>query len=191
MDHMGRRPLMIVSSSGMILSTGLVVAALLGVVPKFVALAAVMGFVSFFEIGLGPIPWLIVAEMFDSKYVASAQSLACQINWFCNFIVGVGFPFLQAFLGPWSFLPFGIVLLACLCFVVQRMPETLNATENDIKYQVKLLWGVFDEVLRMDQQDDDIPHSNTELEMYVTTQYTPITTTITKTIKQPNGYADT
>ena len=121
-----------------------------------------MCFVSFFELGLGPIPWLIVAEMFESKYVASAQSLACQINWFCNFLVGIGFPFLQTALGAWSFVPFGLVLFACLVFVVERMPETRNATESYIKYQVKLLWGVFDNVLR---QDEDIPHSITELEM--------------------------
>ena len=162
MDHMGRRSLMIISTSGMIISTVLVVSALLGIVPKYIALAAVMCFVSFFELGLGPISWLIVAEMFESKYVASAQSLACQINWFCNFLVGIGFPFLQTALGAWSFVPFGLVLFACLVFVVERMPETRNATESYIKYQVKLLWGVFDNVLR---QDEDIPHSITELEM--------------------------
>ena len=33
------------------------------------------------EIGLGPIPWLIVAEMFDAKYVATAMSMACIVNW--------------------------------------------------------------------------------------------------------------
>ena len=44
------------------------------------ALLAVMGFVFFFEIGLGPIPWLIVAEMFDQKYVATAMSVSSQVR---------------------------------------------------------------------------------------------------------------
>ena len=50
-------------------------------------------------IGLGPVPWLIVAEMFDSKYVATAMSMACIANWSCNFIVGVTFPYLSLYLG--------------------------------------------------------------------------------------------
>lgn len=28
----------------------------------------------------GPIPWLIVAEMFDQKYVATAMSVSCQVR---------------------------------------------------------------------------------------------------------------
>jgi hypothetical protein len=50
-------------------------------------------------IGLGPIPWLIVAEMFDAKYVATAMSMACIVNWACNFLVGLCFPFIQQALG--------------------------------------------------------------------------------------------
>ena len=140
MDQIGRRTLMIVSISGMIVSTALVVSALLGILPNFVALFAVMSFVSFFEIGLGPIPWLIVAEMFEPNYVASAQSLACQVNWMSNFIVGVGFPFMQQALGPMSFLPFGVVLVCCLAFVSARMPETHGATLADVRYQVLRWW---------------------------------------------------
>ena len=43
---------------------------------------------------------------------------------------------------------------------IERMPETRNATENYIKCQVAL--GVLDNALR---QDEDIPHSITELEV--------------------------
>lgn len=34
-----------------------------GIVLKSLAVAAVLFYVSFFEVGLGPIPWLIVAEV--------------------------------------------------------------------------------------------------------------------------------
>lgn len=168
MDQVGRRTLMAVSAGGMIVSTALVVAALLHVLPNFVALAAVMTFVCFFEFGLGPIPWLIVPEMFEPKYVASAQSLACQINWFCNFLVGVGFPFMQQALGPWSFVPFGVVLVACLCFVLQRMPETRGASINDVKYQVKVMWGIFDELFKDKDLSADarLPSSGSSLDLY-------------------------
>jgi SP family facilitated glucose transporter-like MFS transporter 3 len=80
MDTCGRRTLILWSAAGMFLCCGLTTAALLEVVPNELALLAVMGFVFFFEIGLGPIPWLIVAEMFDAKYVATAMSVSSQVR---------------------------------------------------------------------------------------------------------------
>ena len=50
----------------MLIST-VVTITLLGCIPNIVAVFGVMTFVFFFEIGLGPIPWLIVGEMFDAK----------------------------------------------------------------------------------------------------------------------------
>lgn len=67
MDKTGRVPLMLWSTGGMIASAFVVTLTLLGFAPNIVAVLAVMSFVSFFEVGLGPIPWLIVAEMFDAK----------------------------------------------------------------------------------------------------------------------------
>jgi SP family facilitated glucose transporter-like MFS transporter 3 len=69
MDGTARRTLLLVSSGGMLVSTAFIIVGLQGWLPSWVPLLGVMLFVSFFEIGLGPIPWLIVAEMFDAKYV--------------------------------------------------------------------------------------------------------------------------
>jgi len=81
MDRCGRRTLLMWSSAGMFLSCVVIVLALLGYFSKMVALGAVASYVSFFEIGLGPIPWLIVAEMFDGKYISTAMSVSSQLNW--------------------------------------------------------------------------------------------------------------
>ncbi|CAM9311708.1 unnamed protein product [Ectocarpus sp. 12 AP-2014] len=67
MDKTGRVPLMMWSTGGMLASTVVVTLSLLGMLPNVIAVFGVMAFVTFFEIGLGPIPWLIVAEMFDAK----------------------------------------------------------------------------------------------------------------------------
>jgi Sugar (and other) transporter len=40
---------------------------------------------------LGPIPWLIVSEMFAGKHVAVAQGISVQANWACNFFIGCVF----------------------------------------------------------------------------------------------------
>jgi SP family facilitated glucose transporter-like MFS transporter 3 len=133
MDNTNRRTLILWSSGGMLLSTFFIIAALLEFIPKSIALVAVMAFVSFFEIGLGPIPWLIVAEMFDAKYVATAMSLACIVNWACNFLVGLLFPIMQESLGPYSFGPFGFVLILTFLFSYFYLPETHGKTVDEIQ----------------------------------------------------------
>ena len=97
-----------------------------------------MSYVGFFEIGLGPIPWLLVAEVFDSKYVATAQSLCCQVNWVCNFVIGAAFPTLNAFCGVYTFLPFMAVLVFFFGFVNVYMPETLHLTVEEIQKLVNV-----------------------------------------------------
>ena len=117
----------------MFFSTIFIILPLLGIMPNIIALVAVMAYVSFFEIGLGPIPWLIVAEMFDSKYVATAMSIACIVNWGCNFLVGLCFPFIQQALGPYCFAPFGIVIIGAFVFTSLYLPETHGRTVEEIQ----------------------------------------------------------
>ena len=80
----------------------------------------------------GPIPWLIVAEMFDAKYVAVAMSASCQLNWACNIIVGLSFPYLVKGLASYSFVPFAIVLLLTFMFTLFVLPETQGTTPEEL-----------------------------------------------------------
>jgi SP family facilitated glucose transporter-like MFS transporter 3 len=82
MDLCGRKTLILYSSTGMLVSCLVIVSSLLGYLSSNLwALAAVCTYVTFFALGLGPIPWLIVAELFDGQYVATAMSAASQVNW--------------------------------------------------------------------------------------------------------------
>ena len=136
MDSCGRKTLLLWSSGGMFLSCIVLVAALLGIISNVYALVAVILYVSFFEIGLGPIPWLIVAEMFDAKYVALAMSASCQVNWFCNFLVGLIFPYINNYLGAYSFVPFAAVLFLGFIFIHIWLPETQGTTPEELQAQL-------------------------------------------------------
>ena len=136
MDSCGRRNLILWSSGGMFLSCVVIVLSLLGYVNNILALVAVNSYVSFFEIGLGPIPWLIVAEMFEGKYVAVAMSTCCQVNWACNFIIGLVFPYMNQYLGPYSFLPFAIVLGFTFVFTLFVLPETQGTTPEELVAEI-------------------------------------------------------
>jgi len=133
MGTYGRRTLILWSSGGMFVCCIFIVISLLGICPKMVALVAVNLYVLFFEIGLGPIPWLIVAEMFDAKYVATAMSASCQLNWACNFIVAFVFPFMHEYLGAYAFVPFACVLLFTFVYALIWLPETQGTTPEELQ----------------------------------------------------------
>lgn len=59
MDSWGRRTLLLISSGGMFVSCAIIVFALLGILNNLYALFAVNLYVTFFELGLGPIPFLL------------------------------------------------------------------------------------------------------------------------------------
>jgi SP family facilitated glucose transporter-like MFS transporter 3 len=132
MDTCGRKSLILWSSGGMFLSCIVVVLSLLGYLNNILALVAVNVYVCFFEIGLGPIPWLIVAEMFEGKYVAIAMSLCSQLNWACNFIVGMVFPYMNLYLGPYSFVPFALILGFVFVYALFILPETQGKTPEEL-----------------------------------------------------------
>jgi MFS transporter, SP family, solute carrier family 2 (facilitated glucose transporter), member 3 len=132
MDRCGRKTLILWSAGGMFLSCLVIVASLLGYFSNILALVAVNAYVIFFELGLGPIPWLIVAEMFSAKYVAAAMSASSQVNWACNFMIGFVFPYMTKYLGPYSFGPFAAVLLGVFCFAWFILPETQGTTPEQL-----------------------------------------------------------
>ena len=136
MDRCGRRTLILWSSGGMFFSCIIIVLSLLGYLSNMLALVAVNFYVIFFEFGLGPIPWLIVAEMFDGKYVATAMSTSSQVNWLCNFVIGFIFPYMNEFLGPYSFFPFACILLATFVFAATVLPETQGTTPEQLAAEV-------------------------------------------------------
>jgi SP family facilitated glucose transporter-like MFS transporter 3 len=64
--------------------------------------------------------------------VATAMSVSSQLNWACNFIVGLVFPYMNVYLGPYSFVPFAIVLLATFLFAAYILPETQGSTPEQL-----------------------------------------------------------
>lgn len=133
MDMYGRRTILMVSAGGMGLSCLAIVAALLGYMNKIMALVAVCSYICFFAVGMGPIPSLIVPEMFDAKYVTTAMTLGGQVNWTCNFIVGIGFPYMNDYLGPYSFGPFAGILVLTFLYALLFLPETAGTTPEELQ----------------------------------------------------------
>lgn len=60
---------------------------------SYISMLAIFGFVAFFEVGPGPIPWFFVAELFSQGPRPAAMAVAGFANWTANFIIGFGFQY--------------------------------------------------------------------------------------------------
>lgn len=83
----------------------------------YLSIAAVLGFVLSYGIGLGPIPYFIGAELFEVGPRPSAMALGSMANWGGNFIVGLSFPTMQRCMGPASFYIFAAIVVLLFIFV--------------------------------------------------------------------------
>ncbi|XP_070698105.1 solute carrier family 2, facilitated glucose transporter member 2 [Pempheris klunzingeri] len=99
---------------------------------SYVSMSAIFLFVSFFEIGPGPIPWFIVAELFSQGPRPAAIALSGCCNWTSNFIIGMTFPYIQAWLDCYVFILFAVLLLGFTVFTYLRVPETKGKTFEEI-----------------------------------------------------------
>jgi SP family facilitated glucose transporter-like MFS transporter 3 len=116
----------------MFISCSALVLAQVGVFGTVGALVAVNAYVAFYEMGVGPIPWLIIAEMFEAKYVTVIMSYISQWSWFVNFFVGLVFPTLHKVLGVYTFVPFVVILALSFLFTWIALPETHGKTPAQV-----------------------------------------------------------
>ncbi|XP_036007392.1 solute carrier family 2, facilitated glucose transporter member 1 [Fundulus heteroclitus] len=135
-ERAGRRSLHLLGLMGMAGSAVLMTIAL-ALLEQFkwmsyLSIVAIFAFVAFFELGPGPIPWFIVAELFSQGPRPSAMAVAGCSNWIANFIVGMSFQYVEKLCGPYVFIIFTILLLIFFIFTYFKVPETRGRTFDDI-----------------------------------------------------------
>lgn len=143
-EYFGRKPLILAGEGGMLASVAVIVAALVAKTAQAslapvlgpVAIVGVLFFVTFFEVGLGAIPWSIGAELFPEDSRGSAMAIAAAFNWGANTVVGIVFPLMQTALGNYSFLPFAAWLGVALVYTVARVPETKGKSPAELQREL-------------------------------------------------------
>jgi MFS transporter, SP family, sugar:H+ symporter len=134
-DKVGRKPLLIVGSSGMLLTLGTMaycfhqakIVAGLPTLPGHlgtVALIAANLYVVFFGVSWGPVVWVMLGEMFNNRIRASALALAAAAQWLANFAISVSFPKLSAVGLGLTYSIYALFALLSLVFVLRGIRET-------------------------------------------------------------------
>jgi SP family arabinose:H+ symporter-like MFS transporter len=133
-DKAGRRPLLIVGSIIQALSLIAVGAAFAHGSGGLSLLAPMLLFIAAFAAGMGPVPWVVISEIFPTRIRGGAVSIATLTLWAADFIVSQTFPILNASVGPArTFWLYGICSIIGLLFVAFLIPETKGRSLEDIQ----------------------------------------------------------
>ena len=144
LDRVGRRPLLISGTCGM--AVGLTVLALVFLIggghltgaAAYVAIVALFFYTGSFAIGLGPVFWLLISEIYPVRVRASAMSVATFANWAANFVVTVSFlTLLSAITNAGTFFLFAFLTLVAVAYFWRRVPETKGRRLEDITAQIE------------------------------------------------------
>ena len=140
-DKVGRRPLLLGGLLGMGLSLCLLATAfLLGQGPwlGWLTATSLAIYVGSFAVGLGPVFWLLVSEIFPLAIRARGMSAATIANWGANLLVALTFLNLTEVLGrPGIFFVYSGLTFAALVFAYALVPETKGLSLEAIE----VLWS--------------------------------------------------
>ncbi|KAF6176558.1 hypothetical protein GIB67_034420 [Kingdonia uniflora] len=154
MDRAGRRPLLFISASGLLLGCLLLGTSFfmkahelsLEWVP-IIALIGIITYVGSFSMGMGAVPWVIMSEIFPLNIKGTAGSFVTLVSWFGSWAVTFTFNFLMS----WSsygkskkrtkqtncllgiFMIYAAVNALAILFVAKVIPETKGRSLEEIQ----------------------------------------------------------
>ena len=137
-DRVGRRPLLLTGITGMTVTLGVLGwafhSASAGGALAWLAVISIMVYVASFAISLGPIFWLLIAEIYPLKVRSSTEGLAATFNWGSNLVVSLTFLTLLRDIGaPRTFWLYALFAVGAWLFSYYLVPETKGRTLEQIE----------------------------------------------------------
>lgn len=140
-DRIGRRKLLVTSVFFMMLSLFTIGIGLYsnGMMVKSITFASLIIYIVAFAIGMGPITWLLISEIYPIRIRGQAMSIATFANWLSNYIVSLTFlPIMYILTPSGAFLLYGFIALFALLFVFKRVPETKGKSLVEISKELNV-----------------------------------------------------
>ncbi|KAI3976186.1 hypothetical protein MKX01_019132 [Papaver californicum] len=138
MDKQGRKSLLITSFSGMAASMLLLSLSFSWkVLAPYSGSLAVIGTVLYvlsFSLGAGPVPALLLPEIFASRIRAKAVALSLGMHWVANFVIGLYFLSVVNKFGISSvYLGFAMVCILAVLYIASNVVETKGRSLEEIE----------------------------------------------------------
>ncbi len=135
-DRLGRRSLLIIGSFGYIASLGLTSWAFFNghyaIVP-----ACIFAFIAAHAVGQGAVIWVLISEIFPTRYRAEGQALGSFTHWAFAALLTTLFPKMVSVFAPGQvFLFFCGMMTLQLLWVVLMVPETKGVSLEELQKQL-------------------------------------------------------
>ncbi len=134
-DKLGRKVLLLVGSAGMFVCLAIVGGAFyFGMQEGNIVLISILAYITFFGISLGPLTFVVIAEIFPNQTRGKAMSICIFALWTSVFLVSQLFPILLESIGSaFTFWIFMLMALFSFIFVWKYLPETKGKTLEEIE----------------------------------------------------------
>jgi sugar porter (SP) family MFS transporter len=137
-DTWGRRPLLLLGMAGMGASLLALSWAFHFTTPlpslKWIAVGSMWFYIACFAFSLGPIMWLMIAEIYPLRVRGLGCSLATAANWGSNMLVAYTFlSFIAYFGASGTFLLYFFISVLGMAFIYWLVPETKSMTLEQIE----------------------------------------------------------
>ncbi|MFQ6191380.1 sugar porter family MFS transporter [Bifidobacterium longum] len=133
-DTFGRKRLMEIGT-GMMCVFALCISGSYFIGNSLLTLIFVMAFTISFAFSMGPIPWIVIPELFPTYLRGRATGLCVMCLLFANWIIAQFTPMMIDGLGGGiSFAIFAVLDLICLFGIVALVPETMGRTLEEIEH---------------------------------------------------------
>jgi sugar porter (SP) family MFS transporter len=142
-DRVGRRTLLLGGTIGMAIALFVVAATFavspntLGQTASVVAVVSLVVYTGSFALGLGPVFWLLISEIYPARIRGKSMSIATIANWSANFVVAVSFlTLISAISSAGTFLLMGFLSLAAVAYFWRKVPETKGLRLEEIEREM-------------------------------------------------------
>ena len=132
-DKLGRKPLLLIGTAGMGISFAVAGIAFHAKIGGLWILFPILSYVLFFAIGLGPVVWVLLSEIFPTKIRGRAMSIATMILWISCFAVSQTFPWLVENIKDGTFYMYAGMCFVTFIFVRKWVVETKGRTLEEIE----------------------------------------------------------
>lgn len=139
-ERLGRRPLLIWGFVGTAASLALIAVMTYLDIPqlRWVSVASLCVYIIAFAASLGPLPWVMMPEIFPLHVRGQGSSLSAGSNWAFNTLVVATFPiFLQNFGISLTFALYALACVLGLLFTIRYVPETKRLSLERIEKHVR------------------------------------------------------
>jgi sugar porter (SP) family MFS transporter len=138
LDRVGRRPLLLIGIAGQAVGVAILGAAFqfqrLASLESSFAITGLAIYVASFAIGLGPVFWLLISEIYPLKFRGAAMSAVTVTNWGMNMAVAVTFLTMVDLIGhAGTFWVYGVIAAGAWVFCYYLVPETKGKTLEQIE----------------------------------------------------------